>query len=346
MDSAARSTTEKVSEEYRAFLEVQGLSTLFPVKQPILDVVMRKPRKYLKAVDDISFTVNRGECMGLVGESGCGKSTLARTIIRLHTPQKGKIIFKGTDITHLQGKELQQMRREFQIVFQDPYSSLNPRMSVYETLSEILHVHKVCSPQEIPARILKLLDMVGMNAQCLNRFPGEFSGGQRQRIGIARALALSPEFIIADEPVSALDVSIQAQIINLLNSLQKQLNLTLLFISHDLRVVRHITHRVAVMYLGKIVEMGDTGQVFNRPYHPYSNVLMQSAPVPDPRKKNRSYVIKGELPGPINTPPGCRFHPRCTFATEKCKTESPALSEISAGRLVACHYPLNTDRPC
>ncbi|MDR1732952.1 MAG: ABC transporter ATP-binding protein [Synergistaceae bacterium] len=336
-----RTETSEQGTASLPLIEVRELTRYFPLKQSLLDFAARRPVKYLRAVDNVSFGIDQGETMGLVGESGCGKSTLARTIIRLYDPQKGKILFRGRDITGLQGAELRAMRREFQIVFQDPYSSLNPRMSVYDMLSEILRVHKICSPKEIPARVLELLERVGLNAQCMNRFASEFSGGQRQRIGIARALALSPEFIIADEPVSALDVSIQAQIINLLNDLQKQLGLTMLFISHDLRVVRCITHRVAVMYLGKIVETGDTDQVFTHPRHPYSRVLTRSAPMLDPRKKTRGCAIGGELPNPINVPPGCRFHPRCEFAREKCRTEEPPFLEISTGRRVSCHYPLN-----
>ena len=324
----------------RPLIEINNLSKSFPIKQPILDIILRKPQKFLKAVDDVSLVINKGETMGLVGESGCGKSTLARTIVRLYDPQKGEVVFDGIDITNIKGKQLRELRRNFQIIFQDPYSSLNPRFSVRDMLSEILSVHKMCPKSELDDRIIELMNMVGLSKQYLNRFPGEFSGGQRQRIGIAKALALKPQFIIADEPVSALDVSIQAQIINLLARLQKQLNLTILFISHDLRVVRHITHSVAIMYLGKIVELGKTSQVFEAPHHPYSNVLIKSAPVLDPRHKAKDYLIEGEPPSPINIPTGCRFHPRCPYMQERCKAEIPELMRLPDDRLVACHYPV------
>ncbi len=322
------------------FVRVEGLSKTFKLKYPIIDMLLRKPRKLLKAVDDVSFTIEKGETLGLVGESGCGKSTLARTITRLYEPNNGKIIIDGLDIAKLKGKTLREERSKFQMIFQDPYSSLNPRMSVKDMLSEVMSVHHICPKNEIDNRIAKLLEMVGMSEQILERFPGEFSGGQRQRLGIARALALNPTFIIADEPVSALDVSIQAQVINLLSEIQQTLNLTLLFISHDLRVVRHVTHRVAVMYLGKIVELAETEALFENAAHPYTKVLIKAAPVLDPRNRTREYAIEGEPPSPINIPKGCRFHPRCPYAKDICKITQPELNEVKPGRMVACHFPL------
>ena len=278
-----------------------------------------------------------------MGESGCGKSTLARTLLRLYEPTSGSVKLGGADISHMKGAELRRLRPQMQMIFQDPYSSLNPRMSVYDTVAEMLRVHKVVPAAEIPARVEQLLTMSGLSMDIAQRFPGEFSGGQRQRIGIARALSLNPAFIVADEPVSALDVSIQAQIINLLAQLQKELELTVLFISHDLRVVRHITHRVMVMYLGGNVEVGPTEEIFTRPAHPYTQVLTKAAPKLDPLNRRRDYAIEGEPPSPINTPTGCRFHPRCPFCTDICRTEVPALAEIAPGRLCACHYPLHSD---
>jgi oligopeptide/dipeptide ABC transporter ATP-binding protein len=321
-------------------LVVSNLKKYFRLKRPILDAIARKPVQTLKAVDDISFSISKGETLGLVGESGCGKSTLARTIMRLYDPDAGSVTLEGLDISTLRGKELRDQRRRFQMVFQDPYSSLNPRMTVRDILGEVLSVHKVCPPGERDQRIYHLLRMVGMNPDIVDRYPGEFSGGQRQRIGIARALALDPAFIIADEPVSALDVSIQAQVINLLMDLQKELDLTMLFISHDLRVVRLITHRVAVMYLGKLIELAPTEELYEHPHHPYTEVLLKAAPVLDPTNRSRDYAIEGEPPSPIHLPTGCRFHPRCPHATEMCKEQQPEFRQISAGRWVACHYPL------
>jgi oligopeptide/dipeptide ABC transporter ATP-binding protein len=325
----------------KAYIQVEGLTKTFKLKHPLLDIIMKKPRKILTAVDDVSFTIEKGETLGLVGESGCGKSTLARTITRLYDPDKGRIHFDGLDIATLKGKPLRDERKKFQMIFQDPYSSLNPRMSVRDMLSEVMLVHRICARGELDRRIAELLTMVGMSEQTAERFPGEFSGGQRQRLGIARALALNPSFIIADEPVSALDVSIQAQVINLLSDIQQSLNLTLLFISHDLRVVRHVTHRVAVMYLGKIVELAETEALFGNPAHPYSKVLIKAAPVLDPRNRTREYAIEGEPPSPINVPKGCRFNPRCSYAQDICRSKEPQLEEVKPGRMAACHFPLN-----
>ncbi len=329
-----------MSDERELLLEVERLCKWFPQKRGIIDAAQKKEKKYLKAVNDVSFKIYKGENLGLVGESGCGKSTLARTILRLYEPTSGTIKLRGTDISHMKGEALRKIRPQMQMIFQDPYSSLNPRMSVYDTVAEMLKVHKVVPDNEIPAQVEKLLTMSGLTMDIAQRFPGEFSGGQRQRIGIARALSLNPAFIVADEPVSALDVSIQAQIINLLAQLQDELDLTVLFISHDLRVVRHITHRVMVMYLGSNVEVGPTEEIFDRPAHPYTQVLTKAAPKLDPLDRNREYAIEGEPPSPINTPSGCKFHPRCPHCTDKCRTEVPELLEIAPGRLCACHYPL------
>ena len=332
-----------MTEEPRTDLklvETRHLSTWFPLKHSVVDYLFRKPKRYLKAVDDISLDVYKGENLGLVGESGCGKSTLAKTILRLYAPTSGQILVRGKDISRLRGEALRRERPSMQMIFQDPYSSLNPRMSVYEILEEMITVHHMVEKHRVRERVGELLDMCGLSMDVAERFPGEFSGGQRQRIGIARALSLRPALIIADEPVSALDVSIQAQIINLLASLQKSLGLTLLFISHDLRVVRHITHRVAVMYLGGIVELGATEEVFQRPSHPYTAILIKAAPLLDPTQRRSDYAITGEPPSPIDVPAGCRFHPRCVFCRDRCRTEVPELREVGPARSVACHYPL------
>jgi oligopeptide/dipeptide ABC transporter ATP-binding protein len=321
-------------------VEARGLCTWFPLKHGITDFITGKPKRFLKAVNDVSLDIYKGENLGLVGESGCGKSTLAKTIIRLYEPTKGQLFLRGKDIAHARGEALRRERPEMQMIFQDPYSSLNPRMSVREILEEMLSVHRMVGRDRLKERVGELLEMSGLSMDIADRFPGEFSGGQRQRIGIARALSLQPELIIADEPVSALDVSIQAQIINLLSSLQKTLHLTLLFISHDLRVVRHITHRVAVMYLGSIVESGPTEAVFREALHPYTSVLINAAPVLDPTSRVRDYEIVGEPPSPIDTPPGCKFHPRCVRCGDGCRTREPALRELLPGRFVACHFPL------
>ena len=321
-------------------VEVRDLCQWFPVKRTMADSILRRPHRYVRAVDNVSLDIYEGECLGLVGESGCGKSTLARTIIRLYKPTSGQVFLEGTDISTLSDKAMRPLRPRMQMIFQDPYSSLNPRMSVRATISEILKYHNVVPDSQINDRVIELMSMCGLSADYADRFPGEFSGGQQQRVGIARALALQPKFIIADEPVSALDVSIQAQIINLLGDLQQQLGLTILFISHDLRVVRHITHRVAVMYLGSVMELGPTEETFRKPFHPYTSVLMKAAPVMDPRNRTREYAIEGETPSPINMPSGCRFHPRCPYCTDRCRTEKPELREIAPGRFVACHQPL------
>ncbi len=332
--------TEVGMKSEEKLLEVQSLCKWFPMKYGLADAIARKPKRYLKAVDGVSFDVYQGENLGLVGESGCGKSTLAKTILRLHEPTGGRLILKGEDITHLKGKALRETRIQMQMVFQDPYSSLNPRMSVYDTIAEELTVHHLVAKEKVRDRVAELLTLCGLGMDAASRFPGEFSGGQRQRVGIARALALESPFIIADEPVSALDVSIQAQIINLLADLQRRLNLSVLFISHDLRLVRYITRRVMVMYLGTLVEVGATRELFDTPLHPYTQVLTKAAPKLDPRNRGTDYVIEGELPSPVNLPSGCAFHPRCARCAEICQREQPALREVLPGRFVACHRPL------
>ena len=316
-------------------LEVEHLCKWFPLKRTAGDVLQRKEKRYLKAVNDVSFQLFKGENLGLVGESGCGKSTLARTILRLYEPTSGTILLNGTDISHMKGDALRRLRPQMQMIFQDPYSSLNPRMSVYDTIAEMLRVHKVVPAEELPARVEQLLTMSGLTMDIAERFPGEFSGGQRQRIGIARALSLNPAFIVADEPVSALDVSIQAQIINLLAQLQRELELTVLFISHDLRVVRHITHRVMVMYLGRCVEKGTKDQIFNNPRHPYTQALLSATPRLNPDDRRERIKLSGELPSPLNPPPGCAFNARCRRRFGPCTQLQPQLKDYG-GQLVAC----------
>ena len=326
-------------------LEVTDLCKSFPLKYGVLDAVMRKERKHLTAVDHLSFSLNAGETLGLVGESGCGKSTLARTVINLYNPTGGKVVFAGVDFSQLSKHELRNSCKDIQMIFQDPYSSLNPRMTVRQVLREELLHHNMCTKDEVDARIIQLLELVGLSEDQADRLPSAFSGGQRQRIGIARALAVQPKLIIADEPVSALDVSIQAQIINLLCDLQEKLGLSILFISHDLRVVRYISDRVAVMYLGAMVETAPTDTLYTAPAHPYTKVLLAAAPSMEENKvDDKKAAVLGELPSPINLPSGCRFHPRCPYADELCRTESPklrCLAETPEGpHMCACHHPL------
>ena len=313
-------------------LEVKNLKKYFPISTGALQT------KMLKAVDDVSFSIRRGETLGLVGESGCGKTTVGRTILNLYKPTAGEIIFDGKKI--VTKKDLQEYRTKATMVFQDPYSSLDPRMTVADIIGEPLDVHKLyTSKQERMDRIRELMGYVGLSSEHASRYPHEFSGGQRQRIGIARALAVNPSFIVCDEPVSALDVSIQAQVVNMFQDLQKQLGLTYLFIAHDLLIVKHISDRIAVMYLGKLVELADSDEIYRNPIHPYSQSLLSAVPVPDPEtaRNNKRIVLEGDIPSPLNAPSGCPFRTRCPYATEKCAESMPALTDRGNGHFVACH---------
>ena len=330
-----------MQQEATPILNVSHLSKTFPIKRNIAEIIRKKEQKYVRAVEDVTFSIRKGETLGLVGESGCGKSTLSKTLIRLYKPDDGKIMFdQYGDLALKEGAALTKARRDIQMVYQDPYSSLNPKMTIRQMFYEILSVHHICPKEEFEKKTIEILDMVGMPSYALDRYPSAFSGGQRQRIGIARALILNPALLIADEPVSALDMSIQAQIINLLMDLKAKLNLTMLFISHDLRVVQYLSDRVMVMYLGRVVEMGSAEELFQHPAHPYTQILIQAAPVIDTKHKEREYEIRGETPSPIDIPKGCAFHPRCPFATEKCRTAEPVMTEDANGRMVKCHYPL------
>lgn len=314
-------------------LSVQNLKKYFPVRRGVLSRITA----HVKAVDDISFTINRGETFGLVGESGCGKTTAGRAVLRLIEPDAGTIRFDGIDLSSLGREELRLKRRDMQIIFQDPYGSLNPRMTVRTIVGEPFAIHHIASRSERNDRVAELLKTVGLDSAVMSRYPHEFSGGQRQRIGIARALALKPKLIVADEPVSALDVSIQAQIINLLADLQKQLGLTYLFISHAIPVIEHISTRIGVMYLGKLVEVGTSAQICLAPKHPYTQALLSAVPVPDPGAKKQRVVLHGDVPTPIHPPAGCRFHTRCPIAVDRCKVEEPPLRQLADGRDAACH---------
>lgn len=314
-------------------LKVENLVKSFPIHGGIFNREVAS----VKAVQGVSFEINKGETLGLVGESGCGKSTLGRCLMRLHDTTSGKIIYNGKDITHIQGEELREMRRKIQIIFQDPFASLNPRMTIGAILEEPLIIHNLyATAKERQDRIHELIDLVGLRREHLNRYPHEFSGGQRQRVGIARALAVNPELIVCDEPVSALDVSIQAQVINLLMELQQKLGLTYIFIAHDLKVVEHVSNRVAVMYLGKVVEMADSEELYKNPKHPYTKALMSAIPVPDPRKKEERIILTGDVPSPINPPSGCHFHPRCPMAIDDCKTIVPTLETKAKDHVASC----------
>jgi oligopeptide/dipeptide ABC transporter ATP-binding protein len=314
-------------------LRVEGLKKLFPVRRGIL----RRVAGHVKAVDGVSFSIQAGETLCLVGESGCGKSTVGKTILRLLEPSAGQIWLGGIEVTRLREGEMRTHRREAQMVFQDPYSSLNPRMRVGQIIAEPLENYGLAEGAEKDRKIAMLLDKVGLRADAMQRYPFEFSGGQRQRLGIARALALNPRLIVADEPVSALDVSVQAQVLNLLMDLQEEFGLAYLFVSHDLAVVEHVAHRIAVMYLGRIVELSTRDRIFSRPLHPYTEALMAAAPIADPRASRTRLVIEGDVPSPMNPPPGCHFHTRCPYAVARCRTEDPPLQEVAPAHVVACH---------
>jgi len=320
-------------------LEVTDLVKHFPVKSGVL--IDREVGK-VRAVDGVTFTLEPGETLGLVGESGCGKSTLSRTILQLLEPTSGSVRFEGTELTGLRRRQLRPLRRQMQMIFQDPYASLNPRKRVGQIVGDPMRLHGIATGSELRPRVQELLERVGLAPEHYNRFPHEFSGGQRQRIGVARALALKPRLIIADEPVSALDVSIQAQIINLLEDLQEEFGLAYLFVAHDLGVVRHVSDRIAVMYLGKIVELGPADQVYANPIHPYTLSLLSAVPIPDPREnRNREpVVLEGDVPSPANPPAACRFHTRCPYATDICSEVEPQLVDYGGGHWAACHHPL------
>jgi len=337
---------DPTSAKEDSLLVVKNLVKFFPIQKGFL----KRTVGNVRAVDDVSFDISKGETIGLVGESGCGKTTTSRCILRAIEPTSGEILFRTedgalVDITQLPKGPLRELRRDMQMIFQDPFGSLNPRMTLLDIVGEPLFVHGMSSRRERADRVAELLRLVGLRPEYMRRFPHAFSGGERQRIGIARALALNPRLIVADEPVSALDVSVQAQVINLLQELQEQLNLTYLFVAHDLSVVRHISERVAVMYVGKIVELGPTEELFNNPKHPYTSALLSSVPIPDPRMRAQRIILQGEVANPANPPSGCYFHPRCTYAVDQCRQESPPLESVGEGHWAACWRAKEIDLP-
>ncbi len=315
-------------------VQVKNLVTYFPVRSGVL----QRTAAWVQAVDDVSFNIHRGETLGLVGESGCGKTTVGRSILRLVEPKSGSVVFEGKDVLKSSKKDLKGLRRDMQIIFQDPYASLDPRVPIGESVMEGLNIHKIGTRKERYDLMIETLRKVGLEDYHARRYPHEFSGGQRQRIGIARALTLRPKFIICDEPVSALDVSIQSQVLNILKDLQKDFDLTYLFIAHNLSVVEHISQRVAVMYLGKLDELAERDELFNMPLHPYTQALLSAIPIADPTVKRERIILKGDVPSPLHPPSGCRFHPRCPVARPNCAVEEPALRELRPGHWVACHY--------
>lgn len=321
-------------EDKKVLLEVKDLCKYFPVNKGVF-----AKKSYVKAVDRVSFTINKGETLGLVGESGCGKTTTGRTVLKLYEATAGQIIFDGKDITKYSPKEMLPLRKRMQMIFQDPYASLNPRMTVGDIIGEAIDIHGLMKGEKRTERIRYLLNKVGLNGDHINRYAHEFSGGQRQRIGIARALAVEPDFIVCDEPISALDVSIQAQVINMLEELQEEFGLTYLFIAHDLSMVKHISTHIGVMYLGRMVEKGPSNDVYSNPKHPYTKALLSAVPIPDPdvAKSNKRIVLEGDIPSPIDPPPGCRFKGRCRYAKPICGEVDPELKEIEPGHFVACH---------
>lgn len=327
----------KIVTKQKTLLKTEGLKKHYPVQKGFI----KKETSYVKAVDGVDLEVFEGETLGIVGESGCGKSTTGQMLLGLLPPSEGKVWFQGQEITSLSKEDLRKLRKDIQVIFQDPFSSLNPRMAVEELISEPLKIHSKKSSVEIKDEVITLLRHVGLNEYHLKRYPHEFSGGQRQRIGIARALALKPKLIVCDEPVSALDVSIQAQILNLLKKLQKEFDLTYIFIAHGLPAVRHISDRIAVMYLGKVVELADRDSLFKNPTHPYTEALLSAIPIPDPTKRKEHKLLEGDLPNPSNPPSGCHFHTRCPYAQEICKEVEPKAIEYRENHFAACHFPLN-----
>ena len=322
-----------MSEDKKVLLEVQKVKKEFVTSKSLTG----KPLKIVHAVDSVDLTIYEGETIGVVGESGCGKSTLGRCILQLIRPTAGNVLYRGEDITKLNKEQMRQMRRKMQLIFQDPYASLNPRMTVLELIMAPLEAFGIGTIEERVQRVKEIMELVGMPENMMNRYPHEFSGGQRQRIVIARALVLNPEFVVCDEPVSALDVSVRAQVLNLIQELKKKKHLTYMFISHDLSVVKYISDRIAVMYLGRIVEIAEKNELYNNPQHPYTKALLSAIPIPDVDNKMKREILTGDVPSPLNPPSGCYFHTRCKYATERCKTECPALHDVGNGHMVACH---------